>query len=671
MGFEIERGVLKRYIDEPGVTDVIIPENVKKISRYAFYGCTEIINVTIPESVLGVDDSAFYGCLSLRRITIFGCTVDSIAMNAHKNAAFSTIKSMLDRKAYNIKIDRNIKYMFISQVLFNTEQPEARAYIEKNFTDFVQFSIAREKVDELRQYERLGLFTRNNIGKYVVHTFKQNNNEITRCLLSIEDSLCSFKPEKIDKYMELAGKNDEIVAILLEYKPKQSNIEEAKKESDSNNLTAVEWKKFFKYEINDGEVTIVAYKGRDVNVIIPEIICKKPVVAIADMAFSPDNPNITKAVKEKLKQIKSVRIGDHIKKLGCALFKNCESLENVTFPSGYEIIESSFFEGCKALVNCNATDKVVIVKERAFCGCKALTSIVISDKATAIGERAFYGCESLASVVIPDNLTKIESCVFHSCKSLKSVNIPDTVTEIGGYAFYGCTSLTDITIPECVKEIGGAAFAGCTLLSSVNIPEGITEICEEVFVDCKSLKSITIPDSVIEIGLDAFYNCTSLVDIYISENVRKIEGQAFVGTLWLENYPSDFVIVGEKILYKYKGKKEYVVIPEKVEIIGNEAFYNCKSLTNVIIPNGVTEIGSYSFGECTSLVNVNIPNSVIKIGSAAFKNCRSLKNLIIPEGVTEIGCWAFENCRSLTDIIIPQSVTEIGWNAFQKCKMLF
>ena len=40
MGFEIVNGVLKKYTEEPGVFDVIIPDNVTEIGYAAFAGCT-------------------------------------------------------------------------------------------------------------------------------------------------------------------------------------------------------------------------------------------------------------------------------------------------------------------------------------------------------------------------------------------------------------------------------------------------------------------------------------------------------------------------------------------------------------------------------------------------------------------------------------------------------
>lgn len=41
-----------------------------------------------------------------------------------------------------------------------------------------------------------------------------------------------------------------------------------------------------------------------------------------------------------------------------------------------------------------------------------------------------------------------------------------------------------------------------------------------------------------------------------------------------------------------------------VKIIGNQAFYDCESLTNITIPASVTSIGDYAFEGCSSLTSI-------------------------------------------------------------------
>ena len=57
----------------------------------------------------------------------------------------------------------------------------------------------------------------------------------------------------------------------------------------------------------------------------------------------------------------------------------------------------------------------------------------------------------------------------------------------------------------------------------------------------------------------------------------------------------------------------------------------------VIKDKPVTEIGNNAFYECTSLTEIDIPDSVTSIGEEAFLGCKSLTSIEIPDSVTSIG----------------------------------
>jgi len=161
----------------------------------------------------------------------------------------------------------------------------------------------------------------------------------------------------------------------------------------------------------------------------------------------------------------------------------------------------------------------------------------------------------------------------------------------------------------------------------------------------------------------------------------------------------------------YTGPGGDVAIPGTINglpvtVIGNSAFYNCNTLTNVMIPNGVTSIGNTAFYECRSLNSVSIPASVTSIGRWVFIDCSSLTAITvdtqnpnfssvdgvlfnksqtlliqypqgkigsvyaIPGGVTSIGDSAILGCIGLTQVIIPGSITSIGNSAFFACTTL-
>lgn len=113
-----------------------------------------------------------------------------------------------------------------------------------------------------------------------------------------------------------------------------------------------------------------------------------------------------------------------------------------------------------------------------------------------------------------------------------------------------------------------------------------------------------------------------------------------------------------------------VTIPESVTNIGLSAFSSCSSLTSVTMSNNVVTIGNFAFSYCNKLENVTISTSITLIPMNIFKGCEAIKNITIPEAVTAIGDSAFSGCKNLINIIIPNSVTSIGSSAFGSCSSL-
>ena len=92
-------------------------------------------------------------------------------------------------------------------------------------------------------------------------------------------------------------------------------------------------------------------------------------------------------------------------------------------------------------------------------------------------------------------------------------------------------------------------------------------------------------------------------------------------------------------------------------------------MVTVVIEDGVTSIGEAAFKNCSSLTDVTIPDSVTEIGDLAFCGCESLVKINIPEGLKKIGDQAFYHCNSLTEIRLPESLEEMGESCFCGCSL--
>lgn len=94
---------------------------------------------------------------------------------------------------------------------------------------------------------------------------------------------------------------------------------------------------------------------------------------------------------------------------------------------------------------------------------------------------------------------------------------------------------------------------------------------------------------------------------------------------------------------------------EKIEEIGDMAFYNCTNLTGNIILTSLKTLGSQAFYECTNISAIEMP-VVTEIGDSAFEmdyDRGKLSNVSMPN-VSSIGRAAFRYCKKLQSVYIPQ-----------------
>ena len=398
--------------------------------------------------------------------------------------------------------------------------------------------------------------------------------------------------------------------------------------------------------------------------------------------------------------------GKKVTSIGKKAFKHCRKLTNITIPNSVTSITipgnvtsigSCAFWDCRSLTSINVSnnnknyssiDGILFNKDKTeiitYPANKEGTSYDIPNSVTSIGNGAFAYCSSLTNIIIPNSVTSVGYSAFENCDSLTSITIPDSVTSIGYSTFFGCSSLKSITIPDSVTSIGHHAFEVCSSLTNITIPDSVTSIGIYAFHDCSSLTSITIPEGVTSIGYSAFEDCNSLTSINVSDNNKNyssIDGVLFnKDKTEIIKYPAkkketsydipnDVTYIGD-YAFEDCSSLTNITIPNSVTRIRYNAFENCRNLTSITIPDTVTEIGSYAFYKCSSLTNITIPNSVTSIENQTFFSCENLTSITIPNSITSIGDRAFYECSSLTSITIPDTVTEIGSYAFYKCSSL-
>ena len=219
------------------------------------------------------------------------------------------------------------------------------------------------------------------------------------------------------------------------------------------------------------------------------------------------------------------------------------------------------------------------------------------------------------------------------------------ITTIGG--FNVLTTLKRIVLPDGVITIAPNAFRGCSNLQEIIIPYGVATIGSGAFTLC-DLRRIVIPASVKRIENGAFLENFLLADIELPEApIEEIGYYAFRDTKWWANYCADEKNIFGNTVYIYDIAYQAVslditecTIKEGTRMIADRAFAYCSKLQKAHIPNGVESIGYETFYEC-DLKKVVIPKSVKRIGRSAFSTNTWLTEVELPETIEEIGAFAF------------------------------
>lgn len=201
---------------------------------------------------------------------------------------------------------------------------------------------------------------------------------------------------------------------------------------------------------------------------------------------------------------------------------------------------------------------------------------------------------------------------------------------------------------------------------------------------------LVIPDSidnavVTSIGVKAFAESNQFESITIPDSIESIGEDAFwecnglkkvyVSSIedWckikFEDISSNPIVYAREIYIDGELATD-ITIPKGITKICDYAFVGCDTITNVVIPNSVISIGNSAFFDCSNLKNISIPNSVISIGDSAFYHCYNLKNISIPNSVVNIGAGAFSGCSNLEEVEIPDGIKFIKDSTFAFCENL-
>lgn len=307
---------------------------------------------------------------------------------------------------------------------------------------------------------------------------------------------------------------------------------------------------------------------------------------------------------------------------------------------------------------------------------------VLSDPINYVADWDVHSWANQIDMVFDNNsYLKKDNCYFtldYDKNNPNSDTDKNTWDEIENWGLnlqkFDLSSSSDIVVPNDIDGIPVTYVRGLTAdLTSIKLPSSLIKIKDDAFNSMDTLKSLVIDGgapNLNELGERSFSGCSNIEELDLSNSK-------------LTNIP--------KGAFAYCKNLKTIKLPSTITSIGDEAFYNCQSLTNIegLDKCNLKSIGSAAFSNCKALENLDFSQSTFTdVPSKAFNGCSTLAKITLPDTLTTIGGYAFYACygipqldlsntalttlenyalyqmRETTKFSLPDSISSIGTHAF-------
>lgn len=459
-----------------------IPEPVKEIGEFGFYGANMLTTVGVVPGVEEIPEYAFLNCTALNKVELPG-TIKAIRKGAFGGCSnltklkVPTSCGMIDPEAFTSMdgVKGDVVNEATGEVLSksNLEPGGTNAGFvvsEDSPSDDEQNQNTNNSTDNASKSEEQNASTEqtmSDLANDVANTLKIG---VEGALETAEDAINSVTSNELASTTIVGG---EAVFLLdpKEMKVKGFDINAAQTEdsiADSGNSSSsgedIRSYSGQEFDVIDGNFG--HYGKNESNISIPQNVTK-----IGNRVFynnkNIENVSLPSAISEigdfafARSSLKSIDIPDGTEHIGYAAFYNCSDLENVSVPSSVKEIELGAFDNTAFINNWrNIEDgnNFLVLGDGILVAYKGhSTNVEIPGSVKTIGPSVFAGNNRIQTVHIPDTVKKISEDAFNGCRKLTEIDLPNALETVEDRAFKN-TGLKLVQVPAAVRGIGLGAF---------------------------------------------------------------------------------------------------------------------------------------------------------------------------------------------------------------------